>query len=284
MNPIVVPESFNYIGVFLTFNCQLNCSYCINNHNGRPTRRKQLSGNEWIQGLRRLQTSLPLTFQGGEPTMHAGFYHIVNNLKEYDKDVLTNLEVSTATFMRRTYPHVFKRDAKYASIRVSYHHGQNNFYILTRKVLELQKAGYSIGIWEVDHPDYHPYVMRRKRAAEMLGIDYRTKEFLGLLRGKIYGTMKYEGAVGAIIPRRCTCTPSELLIGPGGDIYRCHSELYAGRDALHNIMDEHVENLGKSWRCEFYGKCNPCDIKVKNDRYQVMGHTSVEIKNVAKLQ
>ena len=32
--PIKLPLKFNYIAAFLTFSCQLRCSYCINHHGG----------------------------------------------------------------------------------------------------------------------------------------------------------------------------------------------------------------------------------------------------------
>ena len=30
--------------------------------------------------------------------------------------------------------------------------------------------------------------------------------------------------------------------------------------------------------CDVYGHCNPCDIKVKTNRFQEFGHTSVQIE------
>jgi len=35
--------------------------------------------------------------------------------------------------------------------------------------------------------------------------------------------------------------------------------------------------------CKFYGDCNPCDIKVKTNRFQQSGHTSVDIINIREL-
>jgi hypothetical protein len=36
--------------------------------------------------------------------------------------------------------------------------------------------------------------------------------------------------------------------------------------------------------CYYYGSCNPCDVKVKTDRFQKFGHTSVEIKDIKALK
>ena len=48
-----------------------------------------------------------------------------------------------------------------------------------------------------------------------------------------------------------------------------------------DVLDEVPPMLG-NWRpCVVMGKCNSCDIKIKTDRFQRYGHSSVEIKNVS---
>jgi hypothetical protein len=44
LKPIVVPESFNYIAVFLSFACMLRCTYCINHHGGDLVKKRWMSG------------------------------------------------------------------------------------------------------------------------------------------------------------------------------------------------------------------------------------------------
>ncbi|HPP86773.1 MAG TPA: radical SAM protein, partial [bacterium] len=54
-----------------------------------------LSDADWIKALNRLELKqdLPITLQGGEPTLHKDFYYIINNLREDIKiDILTNLK------------------------------------------------------------------------------------------------------------------------------------------------------------------------------------------------
>ena len=96
LKPIIIPESYNYIAVFLTFACNLRCSFCINDFDkrARDIKRRLLSGKEWVEGLNRIVSlpDLPITLQGGEPTLHKDFAYIVNNIKpELNIDVLTNL-------------------------------------------------------------------------------------------------------------------------------------------------------------------------------------------------
>lgn len=286
LKPIILSYDCTYIGVFLTFNCQLRCSYCTNFHGGDLMKARKMSGEDWINGLNRIQTrpNLPITLQGGEPTVHKNFFEIMNGIeRRITIDLLTNLEIDVEKFVSCVPPDRMQRVAPYVSIRVSYHHGQSNFEELTKNVLELQRRGYSIGIWEIEHPAWRSDAHARKERAIAMGVDYRIKEFLGPWRGENYGVMRYEGAVNSNKLRHCDCRTSELLIAPDGTIFRCHSDLYAGRLPIGHLLDEEPPRLGE-WRpCAMYGKCNSCDIKVKSsDHVRAPGHTSVEIRNIGE--
>ena len=74
------------------------------------------------------------------------------------------------------------------------------------------------------------------------------------------------------------CKTSELLINSDGLAYRCHSDLYSGRNPLGSILDEDFAVRDLARECRFFGRCNPCDVKIKTNRFQEYGHTSVEIK------
>ena len=75
-----LPESLNYIAVFLTLDCNLKCAYCINGEDlaqdrrpfGRPE--TTLTPEQWVRGLARIpyRADLPITLQGGEPTVYRG--------------------------------------------------------------------------------------------------------------------------------------------------------------------------------------------------------------------
>lgn len=286
LEPIILPDSFNYIAVFLSFACMLRCSYCINHHGGDLVKKRWMSGEDWVRGLNRLvppQSDLPLTLQGGEPTVHKHFYQIVQGLRpDWTIDLLTNLEVDAAEFMRHIPSQRMKRDAPYASIRVSYHRGQQDPDVLLERVRLFLDHGYHIGVWAVDHPEYMEETRAVQRKAQGMGIDFCLKEFLGPHNGHNYGTMRYPEAVNADTLRHCECRTTELLIDPAGTIFRCHSDLYAGRFPIGNILDVQPPKLLGQWApCAVYGKCNSCDIKVKNDRYQRYGHSSVEVRNIS---
>jgi hypothetical protein len=281
LKPITIPESHNYLAIFLTLACNLKCSYCIN-HFGAPGFEKgHLSGEEWVRGLNRIESrpDLPITLQGGEPTIHRDFYHIVNNVKpELNIDLLTNLQFDAKEFMANVRPDRIKRNAPYASIRVSYHPEQMKLEPLVEKTLVLLNAGYSIGIWGVLHPSQADEILKAQEYAKSRGIDFRTKEFLGEHAGKMYGTYKYPAACsGKTDDREVMCKTTELIVGPSGGVYRCHSDLYEGRSPVGNILDPEFQ-IEEIYRpCKHYGRCNPCDIKVTTNRFQQFGHTSVDI-------
>ncbi len=279
--PLALPSSFNYVGVFLTFACNLHCSYCLNDFAGKTPAVAALDGTHWLAILNRLQTrpDLPVTLQGGEPTAHPDFYNILDGLRaDLPLDLLTNLRCDIDEFRRRVRPDRFRHNTPYASIRVSFHPEQKNYLPLLQTVAALRRDGYPVGIWGVLHPDYRERVLAAQQEAQALGIDFRTKDFLGHHDGKLYGTYAYPDAVGSTMTRTVQCRPSELLIAPDGKIYRCHRDLYAGEGAVGDAADPACRISDAMRPCTCYGQCHPCDLKVKNNRYQQFGHTSVAIE------
>lgn len=278
---IEIPESYNYIGAFLTFACNLKCSYCINHFEQNLIRRSRLSGNDWVLGLNRIvsKPDLPITLQGGESSLHPDFYYIINNLKpELNIDILTNLQFDIEEFIKKVDPSRIKRESPYASIRVSYHPQQMDLEGVIKKTLKMLEAGFSIGIWGVTHPRYEQMIFVAQERCKGLGIDFRIKEFLGEEKDRLYGTYKYEGACSKKFRKRVECKATELLIDSKGGIFRCHADLYCGKEPIGNILDPNFQIEDRFRECSNFGHCNPCDIKVKTNRFQQYGHTSVEVR------
>jgi hypothetical protein len=148
---------------------------------------------------------------------------------------------------------------------------------LLAKVRKLLRAGYSIGIWGVLHPNQETEILRAQEECRREGIDFRTKEFLGEFNGEMHGTIRYPGACDRTLAQEVLCRTTELIVGPTGHIYRCHSDLYEGRQPIGHLLDQDFQ-INDSFRaCEWFGHCNPCDVKTKTNRFQIDGHTSVEI-------
>lgn len=279
--PLVpLPAHYNYIGVFLTLACNLRCSYCINHYEGQAAHYGLMRGAAWVRGLNRLVTrpDLPVTLQGGEPSLHPEFVEIIMGLKpSIPIDVLTNLQFDVEAFMRAVPAARVRREAPYASIRVSYHPETMRLEEVKAKVLRLMERGYSVGMWAVRHPGQIEEVERAAAECRAAGIDFRLKEFLGVHEGKLYGAYKYPAGLSRETQPPVQCRTTELLVGPSGHVYRCHGDLYEGRAPVGHLCDPEF-TLAYAFRpCRAYGRCNPCDIKIKTNRFQEYGHTAVEI-------
>lgn len=263
LSSLKLPDELNYIGVFLTLECSLNCSYCINDpeQSGRRSSlfpieaksvRKGLSPAEWATALSRIpfRSDLPITLQGGEPMLYwggKGLGLILTEVPHYF-DLLTNFALQPDVFVRNLNGQQAKlqRDAPYPSIRVSYHademnrtwHGRGFDELVSRcealkdlgfKVSSL-KADSDVGIYMVEHPDN--VVTPEMRATYAERVPFETKEFLGVHAGKLYGRYLYPFSADLIsrgihpTPLACECKTTELLIDPMGFIWGCHFYLY----------------------------------------------------------
>ena len=280
-NLVTLPETFNYIGAFLSFRCPYSCSYCINRFgNNHALCGKEVSGATWIDFFSRLACrDVPITLQGGEPGTHPDFMEIVKETAKFHHvDILTNLAFDLKEFVRRIEPSWLNRPAPYAPIRVSYHPEQFQLNGIIEKVKYLMTAGFRVGIYGVMHPSQLTAMEHAKTVCADLGIDFRTKPFLGMADDVLHGDYAYPDACIGGPGKSCQCAPSELLIGPDGFIYPCHHHLYNHVDHVSHISDEPPVISGEFRSCRYYGNCNPCDIKVKNNRFQQFGHVSVQIR------
>lgn len=293
LKEIKLSDNYKYIAAFLTMRCNLSCEYCLNNlENSKEFNRvkfKELPGEQWVRALNRLksQDDVPITLSGGEPFLHKDFIYIINNLNpELKIDILTNLQWSESFlkhFVLEVNPTKLKRNAKYASIRVSYHPNQMDALGLVKKAKILQDAGFSIGIWSILYPssEHLSALNQMQFICRDSGIDFRLKEFTGFYKGEIYGNYsKYQNSVLQQATKNCLCKTSDLLIGPDGKVYRCHRDLYAEENPTGNITNPNFQIKEEFIPCNKYGQCHPCDVKVKTNYKQELGHTSVEIKNI----
>lgn len=283
MKRVTLPEWYNYFEAYLTLRCNLGCSYCINERSGQAVRgRDEMKAEQWAEGLNRIDFgSTPLTIGGGEPTLFDGFYDLLDSLRpEIPVDLLSNLTFDLDEFLERTRPERFNRCTlpAYKAIRVSYHVEKMDPAELLNKVVRLQDAGYNIGIFGLNHPDY---IIANMRMAEMAcdkRVFFFVKDFLGEYKGHLFGHFNYPDALGRGIPENVQCRTHEILIAPGGGIYRCHRDLYLAENPVGRITDPDLALTTEFRDCSHFGFCNPCDVKLKTNRYLQMGHCAVEIK------
>ncbi len=289
MDYITVPEDYDYIGVYLTDTCFLHCSYCITGHHGAMYLNRKngsLTPEQWIAGLNQLELppDTPITLQGGEPFLYKGIWEILEKIR-HKVDIMTALPpfLTTDHFRRLKTLNWNQRQAAYPRIRVSYHRGQNNYHELIDRIADMQKV-VSIGLYYMEAPVTPQEEIDDLCAyAQKSGVDARKKDFLGEFNGKMYGHLRYsEAALGR--PHGCVvlCKNTVVPIAPDGTIYRCHSDLYFRRQecALGNILNKEFSFPVEHLPCNVYGMCSACDVKIKTNRYQQYGYTSVDIKFV----
>ena len=244
-----------------------------------------MTAKDWITALNRIEATekLPLSIQGGEPTSHKDFYEIIQGVYR-PMDLLTNCQFNIDDLIKNVPTTKFKRQAPYASIRVSFHPEQMDLINTVNRVSRLHMAGYQVGVWMVEVPEQMEVFSEAKYQFQSRGIDFRGKELLGEHKGKVYGHFKYPGAVGSTPQdyKTCLCRTTELIIAPDGSIHRCHSDLYNLRWGIGHILDKEF-SLTHTYRfCPVFGDCSGCDIKIKTNRFQEHGHTSCEIINIGE--
>lgn len=277
---INVSPGHNYIAAFLTLDCSLRCPYCINDFSGPAGINRNMSGEEWVRAINRIRSrdDLPLTFQGGEPTLHKDFYFIVNNIRrDLNLDLLTNLQFDIAEFIRNVSPERFRRNAPYANIRASYHPLTMDLDDTLHRMRLLLDSGFNVGLFLVMHPDFAHLEPEVRKACEAERIDFRTKEFLGTHNGRLFGHYKWDDCCSGSVSKTVKCKTTEILIAPDGAVHRCHYDLYNAIDPIGHILSLEYSGAMKFVPCHHYGLCNPCDVKVKTNRFQQFGHTSVDI-------
>ena len=283
-----IPESYNYIALFLTMRCNLKCSFCLNSFDGGFDRKRfpEADGESWIRGLNRIKSrkGVPITFSGGEPFLHPDFIPIINGLNpDLEIDISTNLYWGKGLekFIKEVPAERLRRESPYPSIRVSYHPEQmGSGERLFTNVKRMKDAGFDIGIYSVLYPSpehLQAITQMQFRCADE-GILFRVKDFTGTFKGLAYGDYsRYPGAAFSNQRENRLCKISELLIGPDMSIYRCHRDLYADGGQIGNLSDFVFKIENKFRECANYGGCHPCDVKVKTNYKQQRGYTSVKI-------
>lgn len=268
---IKLPKEINYAELYLTFKCNLGCDYCINKQSGLEGRGER-TGEWWIKFLNNIDFGdVALTIGGGEPTTHPDFYKILEktNVK---KDLLTNLQFNVDEFITKAKPEWFSKsdNPSYKSIRASYHTSMDANDTI-KKLVKLQNAGFKVGLFGLNHPINLQKNMEMAELARENKIYFFIKDFLGKWNKQLYGTYQYpKGLSGNIKPVKCRS--NELIIAPDGNIHRCHRDLY------HNENPININNLYKFKSCSNFGDCNPCDLKLKTNRFLQDGNCQVEIK------
>ncbi len=279
---VIIPDTYNYVSVFLTLRCNYTCSYCVNEKSGNLKRkRKELNFTDWKKALNSLEMvdNIPLTISGGEPTMHKDFYELVNVLR-HPIDLLTNLTFDVVEFTHKLSPYKFFNSINkaYKPIRVSFHPEFMDVQKTIAKLLILQDTGFNVGLFSINHPHNIETNLELAEECRKNMVYFFIKDFLGIHDGHLFGYYKYKDGLNRKINSKVLCKTKELLIGPDGKAFRCHRDLYADENSIGSLLDDNFKIEDKFRGCNKYGFCNNCDVKSKANRFLQMGECSVEIK------
>src|SRR3972149_5591700 len=237
----IINSNFNYFEIYLTFRCSLSCPYCANKFSYLDKDRKELSANEWIDFINNLELGdLSISMGGGEPSKYQEFYELLDGIrKDIKLDLLTNLQFDVYKFAELVPPRRFTPSfhPAYKAIRVSFHPKQMNPITLVKEVKFLQEEGYSIGIFGLNCPDNIDYNIMMAELARENKVYFFIKEFMGFHNGKLFGHYRYPEGLNKI-ERRVKCRIQEILIAPDGNIFKCHYDLYGGKNEIGNIKDK----------------------------------------------
>ena len=221
-----LPSIYNYIGILLTLRCNFKCSYCLNWRLNKEER----DVDYWLKAIDRIDTELPITLSGGEPSIHKAFFPLLMNLNK-KFDVLTNLSFDIDYFIENVSVYSFENDKGYAPIRVSFHPGFSEKINVIERVRKLMDAGYRVGLYVVETKE-NKDVIEDLRKIDW--IDLQVKPYL-------------EHKLKIKPENKCKCAVSELLIGPDGNIYKCHRDLYKSENRIGDLSlikhGPHVDHL-----------------------------------------
>jgi len=268
-----------YWSAFLTFNCNGNCSYCIQHlckDEFRQARsayeENKLSGEEWIAFYNKLQRwrGNKLGIIGGEPTLHKDFFNIINGITGHYKTITTNM--STPEILR--FGDMIEDKAN-IRINTSYHPHIMSVEEFAKRVHLLRGQGFYVEqVAVVDTPatDY------RKYHTELLsrGIASSPQTYMGMLNGEMFpqpdsSIAKNHGETGINHwglfdegfsckgKNQVVCSSGRFLVAPDGGIYRCHYHLYSKKDVQGDVRTGKFPIEQDYKLCGDYGFCNPCD-------------------------
>jgi len=248
-----LPSIYNYIGILITLRCNFKCSYCLN----WRLNTKERDVEYWLEAIDRMETVLPITLSGGEPSVHKAFFPLLTNLNK-KFDLLTNLSFDVDYFIENVSVDRFQNGKDYAPIRVSFHPGFSEKINVIERTRKLMDAGFRVGVYVVETEENKPVIESLKKID---WLDLQVKPYI-------------DHNVKDNPTKKCKCAISELIVGPDGNVYKCHRDLYKNEHTLGQLLTMTPHYAYRY--CANADECHPCDIKLKRDRHGKPAYTSVK--------
>ena len=291
----------SYFGAFLTLDCSLKCSYCVQRislPNQAVAHYPVVGARGWVEALNsitgrtkkrflRRAKKKKISITGGEPTLHPDFVYIINNLDHnWNITITSNF---TSPFFNSSS--LLKKMKKRSKLRFN---GSFHFlYVPIEKFIEntlrIKKAGISVHtLFIVNHPAHIKEIQHYKMRLLEIHPLVKLQRFLGYYNGELYpsqsgsghdieceqqdGILNYRDYKEGFSQRSrqsIYCRTNKLLFAPNGDIYNCHYKLYTGHnDKIGNLFngDREIVLPADYFLCHDYGFCNPCDSELHSFR------------------
>ena len=271
-----------YWAAFLTFNCTGDCDYCIQKlcadefaKAKLDYAKNEISAESWVSFYNSLQKFKihKLGIIGGEPTVHKGFFDIVNGIKGYYKTVTSNLKTSLFDDISKFCNSI--EDISSIRINTSFHPKIISIDEFCNKVHQLRDCGIFIDqIAMVDHPTsnfsyyYNEFIKRGLVLNPQTYLGKFDKVLLPNPESNLTRDYKEHGINDFNLYRegfsceekqQVLCMTRRFMVAPDGGIYKCHYHLYSKRNCLGNILDNTLPKMDDYVSCADFGFCNPCD-------------------------
>lgn len=238
----------NKIRLYLTLECNLKCSYCVNDCHGDIPKGlfSTVSAEKWFTAINREKRDLIIT--GGEPTLYPELIELINGIDpKIHIKLYSNLMWSPKVMER--YTTEVTRDVE---LYLSFHSSSKNPQRFIDNAIKLKKSGkFNAVVHTVDVPENHDFIQAAQEQFKEHGITLIVDDDQGEV---------YDKASSQEFRKSVVCAKKLILISPSGHRYQCVSKMVRAEDPLENILDEPLHAPLVVRDCDDYGFCAPCDM------------------------
>lgn len=245
LKKVILPPRFDgWLRVYLTLKCNLNCPYCVHNHNLNDSKAldyQMASWRQWAEFIN--QTRRNVIFTGGEPFLYPNFIELLNAInREIKVKIYTNLGADLQSFTRDC--------KKPVTFFATYHPSSGPLENFINTINRIRTAGKFKGnIHMVGWSKQRNFVSEAKET-------FAKNKWYVYIDDDQYllancSSLKFR--------KKAQCTRRIYLIAPDGRRFLCVSKMLRQIDALGNVFERGLGQELITVKCEEYGYCNPCD-------------------------